>query len=431
MSIALSTAILVLIILLLIMISAFFSSAETALTAASEARIRQLAKTKASRQAMRVEKLRKNKEELISTILVGNNLVNILASALATSAAISLTGDGGVALATLVMTVIIVLFAEVLPKSYAFSNADRFSLKIALIVQIIVWALKPVTWSLRVIVIRLLRNKSEEGTSREDELRGLIDLHSEDTDEDGRETGAMLSSVLDLGELTVEEIMTHRASVTSVNAHDNPEEILRFVLRSPHTRHPVYSGKPENITGVLHVKALLRAIEENADRDLSGLNIQDIATEPFFVPETTPLFAQLQAFRARREHFAVVIDEYGDLRGIVTLEDILEEIVGDIDDETDIDLPDVKQQPDGSFIAEGTVTLRDLNRLLALELPDDEASTLAGLIIYESQHIPSVGQEFKFHDIRFKIIARQNNQITSIRFWLPTKQTPMNVKDNI
>ena len=199
MSIALSTAILVLIILLLIMISAFFSSAETALTAASEARIRQLAKTKAKRQAMRVEKLRKNKEELITTILVGNNLVNILASALATSAAISLTGDGGVALATLVMTVIIVLFAEVLPKSYAFNNADRFSLKIALLVQIIVWALKPVTWSLRVIVIRLLRNKSEEDTSREDELRGLIDLHSEDTDEDGRETGAMLSSVLDSG----------------------------------------------------------------------------------------------------------------------------------------------------------------------------------------------------------------------------------------
>ena len=217
----------------------------------------------------------------------------------------------------------------------------------------------------------------------------------------------MLSSVLDLGELTVEEIMTHRASVTSVNADDDPEDILRFVLRSPHTRHPVYSGKPENITGVLHVKALLRAIEENADRDLSGLGIQDIATEPFFVPETTPLFAQLQAFRARREHFAVVIDEYGDLRGIVTLEDILEEIVGDIDDETDIDLPDVKQQTDGSYIAEGTVTLRDLNRLLAIELPDDEASTLAGLIIYESRHIPSAGQEFKFHDIRFKIIARE------------------------
>ena len=275
------------------------------------------------------------------------------------------------------------------------------------------------------------KSKCAEDTSREDELRGLIDLHSEDTDEDGRETGAMLSSVLDLGELTVEEIMTHRASVSSVNASGNPEEILRFVLHSPHTRHPVYSGKPENITGILHVKALLRAIEENADRDLSGLNIQDIATEPFFVPETTLLFAQLQAFRTRREHFAVVIDEYGDLRGIVTLEDILEEIVGDIDDETDIDLPDVKHQPDGSYIAEGTVTLRDLNRLLTIELPDDEASTLAGLIIYESQHIPSVGQEFKFHDIRFKIIARQDNQITSIRLWLPAKQTTITLKDDI
>ena len=429
MSILLSTAVLVLIIILLIMISAFFSSAETALTAASEARIRQLAKTKANRQAERVEKLRKNKDELISTILVGNNLVNILASALATSAAISLTGDGGVALATVVMTVIIVLFAEVLPKSYAFSNADRLSLKIALIVQIIVWLLKPVTWSLRMIVVRFLGSKDEDDTSREEELRGLIDLHSEDTDEDGRETGAMLSSVLDLGELSVEEIMTHRASVSSVNADDDPEDILRFVLRSPHTRHPVYSGKPENIIGVLHVKALLRAIEENADRDLRGLSVADIATEPFFVPETTPLFAQLQAFRARREHFAVVIDEYGDLRGIVTLEDILEEIVGDIDDETDIDLPDLKQQPDGSYMAEGTVTLRDLNRLLGLQLPDDEASTLAGLIIYESRHIPSVGQEFKFHDMRFKITSRQGNQITSVRLWPPQKKHNEDDKD--
>ena len=429
MSILLSTAVLIFTIIVLIMISAFFSSAETALTAASEARIRQLAKTKASRNAKRVEKLRKNKEELISTILVGNNLVNILASALATSAAISLAGDGGVALATVVMTVIIVLFAEVLPKSYAFSNADRLSLRIALIVQIIVWLLKPVTWSLRVIVVRLLGTKDGDDNSREEELRGLIDLHAEDSDEDGRETGAMLSSVLDLGELTVEEIMTHRASVTSVNADDDPEDILRFVLRSPHTRHPVYAGKPENIIGVLHVKALLRAIEENADRELSGLSIADIATEPFFVPETTQLFAQLQAFRARREHFAVVIDEYGDLRGIVTLEDILEEIVGDIDDETDIELADLKIQPDGSYMADGTVTLRDLNRLLGLSLPDDEASTLAGLIIYESRHIPSVGQEFKFHGMRFRICDRQGNQITSVRLWLPAKKQSDETKD--
>ncbi len=230
------------------------------------------------------------------------------------------------------------------------------------------------TWLLNLLVMKILRTDKMGVTSREDELRGLIDLHSQDTDADGRETGAMLSSVLDLGEISVEEIMTHRASVSAVNADDDPEEILRFVLKSPHTRHPVYSGKPENIIGVLHVKALLRAIEENSARDITGLSVADIATEPYFIPETTQLFAQLQAFRKRREHFAIVIDEYGDLRGIVTLEDILEEIVGEIDDEHDEGLLEVKLQSDGSYIVDGSVTLRDLNRILDLELPDDKAS---------------------------------------------------------
>lgn len=409
---------LIAVILLLILISAFFSGAETALTAASEARMRQLVKRNGNRQAERVEALQTKREQLISTILIGNNAVNIMASALATSAAISLTGDSGVAIATLVMTVIIVLFAEVLPKSYALNHADKLSLRIALPVQIVVWVLTPLTWLLNLLVVKLLRINKIGDNSREEELRGLIDLHNQDTDAEGRETGAMLSSVLDLGEISVEEIMTHRASVTAINADDDPEDILRFVLLSPHTRHPVYAGKPENIVGVLHVKALLRAIEENSARDISGLSITDIATEPYFVPETTQLFAQLQAFRTRREHFAIVIDEYGDLRGIVTLEDILEEIVGEIDDEHDEGLPEVKPQADGSYIVDGSVTLRDLNRILDLELPDEKAATLAGLIIYESRHIPAIGQEFRFHGIRFRIRNRSGNQLTSIRVWL-------------
>ena len=417
---------LVAVIILLIIISAFFSGAETALTAASEARMRQLVKRKGNRQAERVEALQTKREQLISTILIGNNAVNIMASALATSAAIALIGDSGVAIATLVMTFIIVLFAEVLPKSYALNHADKLSLRIALPVQIVVWILTPLTWLLNVLVIKLMRPDNLGDTSREEELRGLIDLHNQDTDAEGRETGAMLSSVLDLGEISVEEIMTHRASVTAINADDDPEDILRFVLKSPHTRHPVYAGKPENIVGVLHVKALLRAIEENSSRDISGLSITDIATEPYFVPETTQLFAQLQAFRKRREHFAIVIDEYGDLRGIVTLEDILEEIVGEIDDEHDEGLPEVKPQADGSYIVDGSVTLRDLNRILSLELPDEKAATLAGLIIYESRHIPAIGQEFRFYGLRFRIRNRAGNQLTSIRLWLSelTSETP-------
>ncbi len=403
-------------IFILILISAFFSSAETAITAASEARIRQLS-IKGNKKAKNVENLRKDKEKLISTILIGNNTVNVLASALATSAAIALTGDKGVALATILMTFILVLFAEVLPKSYAFNHADKLSLKIAYPLKFIVFLLSPISWALRKLVVNLLGNKHQNSNNREEELRGLIELHSEQTDEDGKETGAMLSSVLDLGEITIEEIMTHRASVTVINSDDSPEEILDFILSSPHTRHPVFSGKPENIIGVLHVKDLLRSIKANHENKKQNLNVSDIATEPYFIPEKTLLFSQLQAFRTRREHFAIVINEYGDLRGIVTLEDILEEIVGDIDDEHDIGLPGCRPQADGSYLVNGNVTIRDLNRTLDWKLPDEKASTIAGLIIYESRNIPEIGQEFKFHEKRFRIHNRSGNKITSLRIW--------------
>ena len=403
-------------IFILILISAFFSSAETAITAASEARIRQLS-IKGNKKAKNVENLRKDKEKLISTILIGNNTVNVLASALATSAAIALTGDKGVALATILMTFILVLFAEVLPKSYAFNHADKLSLKIAYPLKFIVFLLSPISWALRKLVVNLLGNKHQNSNNREEELRGLIELHSEQTDEDGKETGAMLSSVLDLGEITIEEIMTHRASVTVINSDDSPEEILDFILSSPHTRHPVFSGKPENIIGVLHVKDLLRSIKANHENKKQNLNVSDIATEPYFIPEKTLLFSQLQAFRTRREHFAIVINEYGDLRGIVTLEDILEEIVGDIDDEHDIGLPGCRPQADGSYLVNGNVTIRDLNRTLDWKLPDEKASTIAGLIIYESRNIPDIGQEFKFHEKRFRIHNRSGNKITSLRIW--------------
>ena len=404
-------------VLFLICLSAFFSSAETALTAASDARMRQLA-SKGSRRAQIVEKLRQNREQLISTILVGNNAVNVLASAIATSVAIMWSGENGVAIATLMMTVLLVLFAEVLPKSYAINHADQFALRIAFPIRILVWLFLPVTAAIKLIVGIILGSKNQTTPDREDELRGLIRLHTEDADDDEeKETGAMLSSVLDLGDITVDEIMTHRAAVSSFDIQDKPENILHAVLSSPHTRHPLYSGKPDNIVGILHVKDLLRAIQTNTDKHISALDISSITTEPYFVPETTQLFAQLQAFRNRREHFAIVVDEYGDLRGIVTLEDILEEIVGDIDDEHDVELAGLNRQPDGSYIVDGTVTIRDINRALELELPDEQAATIAGLVLYESRHIPRIGQEFIFHNMRFRVRNRKNNQITSLRLW--------------
>ena len=410
---------LVFIILVLIIVSAFFSSAETALTAASDARMRQLA-SKGNERARTVESLRANREGLIGSILIGNNAVNVLGSALATSVAISLFGEGGLVWATITMTVILVIFAEVMPKTYAFTYADHYALKIAPALKWVVYILSPLSIGLGLLAKQLIQPNHIDDSDREEELRGLIELQGNNGNADDRERKAMLSSILDLNELSVDQIMTHRGTVSMVNADDHIEDILRNVLGSPHTRHPVFSGKPDNIIGVLHVKDLLRAVgeSENTDEDtFLPKPVQNIASDAYFIPETTLLFDQLQAFRTRREHFAVVVDEYGDFRGIVTLEDILEEIVGDIDDEHDIGLAGLSAQADGSWLVDGGVTIRDLNRALGWNLPDEDASTLAGLVLFASRTIPSPGQEFRFHDIRFRIVKREGNRLTSLRLW--------------
>ena len=401
---------------LLIVASAFFSSAETALTAASDARMRQLA-NKGNKRARIVEKLRADREGLIGSILIGNNAVNVLGSALATSFAIALFGEGGLVWATIGMTVLLVVFAEVMPKTYAFTYADSYALRIAPVLQIVVRALSPLSVGIRLLATQIIRPNPDAHENREEELRGLIELQGNDGNADDRERKAMLSSILDLNEISVEAIMTHRGTVSMINADDQVEDILRYVLNSPHTRHPVFSGKSDNIVGVLHVKDLLRAVGEAESGMILPETVQNIASDAYFIPETTLLFDQLQAFRSRREHFAVVVDEYGDFRGIVTLEDILEEIVGDIDDEHDIDLAGLTPQADGSWLVDGNVTIRDLNRTLGWQLPDEDASTVAGLVLFESRTIPNPSQEFRFHDIRFRIVKRKGNRLTRLRLW--------------
>ena len=401
---------------LLIVASAFFSSAETALTAASDARMRQLA-NKGNKRAKIVEKLRADREGLIGSILIGNNAVNVLGSALATSFAIALFGEGGLVWATIGMTVLLVVFAEVMPKTYAFTYADSYALRIAPVLQIVVRALSPLSVGIRLLATQIIRPNPDAHENREEELRGLIELQGNDGNADDRERKAMLSSILDLNEISVEAIMTHRGTVSMINADDQVEDILRYVLNSPHTRHPVFYGKSDNIVGVLHVKDLLRAVGEAESGIILPETVQNIASDAYFIPETTLLFDQLQAFRSRREHFAVVVDEYGDFRGIVTLEDILEEIVGDIDDEHDIDLAGLTPQADGSWLVDGNVTIRDLNRTLGWQLPDEDASTVAGLVLFESRTIPNPGQEFRFHDIRFRIVKRKGNRLTRLRLW--------------
>jgi Mg2+/Co2+ transporter CorB len=401
-------------LVLLIVASALFSSAETALTAVSDARMRQLA-NQGNRRAKVVEKLRADREGLIGSILIGNNAVNVLGSALATSFAITLFGEGGLVWATIGMTVLLVVFAEVLPKTYAFKYADSYALRIAPILQVVVRALSPLSVGINLLTTQIIRPNPDSNENHEEELRGLIELQGRDGNAHEREHIAMLSSILDLSHISVEAIMTHRAAVRIINADDKPEDILRYVLNSPHTRHPVFAGKSDNIVGVLHVKDLLRAFGRAETVMTLPEAVQNIASDAYFTPETTLLFDQLQAFRSRREHFSVVVDEYGDFRGIVTLEDILEEIVGDIDDEHDIDIPGPTQQMDGSWLVDGNITVRDLNRALGWHLPDKDATTVAGLVLFESRTIPSSDQEFYFHETWFRIVKRRGNSIKTIK----------------
>ena len=413
-------------ILILLVLSGFFSGSETALTAASRARMHTLDQQGDHRAGL-VNRLFAIKERLIGAILLGNNLVNILASALATSVLIRLFGEAGVAYATIVMTLLVLIFAEVLPKTYAIHHADRMALKVAPIMRIVVVLLAPITQTVQLIVqstLRLFGVSIQSGwleEHAEEELRGAIDLHTGPTEVDRHER-AMLRSILDLADLVVEEIMTHRQNVVTIDAALPPAAIVKQVLESPYTRMPLYRDSTDNIIGVLHAKALLRAVQAKGGV-LDDLDIASVASPPWFIPDSSDLLSQLQAFRDRHEHFAIVVDEYGDLLGIVTLEDILEEIVGEIADEHDVEMEGVKHLADGTIVVNGDVTIRDLNRQFDWKLPDEEASTVAGLVLHEARRIPEIGQVFVFHDMRFEVLDRKRNQIASLKV-TPLKDKP-------
>lgn len=408
-------------IVVLLVISAFFAGSETALTAASRARMHQL-ESHGLKRAGIVNRLREQKDRLIGALLLGNTLVNILASAVATSLLTTIVGASAVPIATVVMTALILIFAEVLPKTYAITHADRAALWIAPMVRTVVWILGPivrlVNWIVRGVLRLFGADPHRVGLADYvDELRGAIELHRGSEAEVAQER-QMLRSILELGDVSVSEIMTHRRTVEAIDAELTPREVVAAMLGSPHTRMPLCQGGLENIIGVLHAKDVLRALQA-AGGDPDRLDIRRIATKPWFIPDTTTLLDQLHAFRTRREHFAIVVDEYGDLKGVVTLEDILEEIVGDIVDEHDLPVAGVRPQPNGSFLVDGTVTIRDLNRRFEWRLPDDEASTVAGLVLHEAQRLPEVGQAFTFHGFRFEILRRQRNQITAVRLTPP------------
>jgi len=409
----------VVLIIVFIIFSAVFSGSETALTAANRSKIHGL-EMAGNARAVKVAELMQERERLIGAILVGNNLFNIAAASMATYAFTQLVGEAGVIYATAGMTVLVVIFAEVLPKTYAIRNAERVALAIAPFMSGVVWVARPITRALQLLVLAMFRLVGAKGdddpTSSDHEIRGVLALYKH---EGGlvKDEHAMLDGVLDLTNVDVGEVMTHRRTMETINADDAPADIITAALKSSHTRIPLWRDDSDNIVGVLHAKNLLRELHRRGGSS-DGLDIMAIATEPWFVPDTTSLSEQLTAFRERHAHFALVVDEYGTLMGLVTLEDILEEIVGEIEDEHDVASAETEVAEDGIITVEGAATIRDVIREFDWNLPDEEATTIAGLVIHEAQQIPDIGQIFVFHGFRFEITGRQRNQITQVRVTL-------------
>ena len=405
-------------IVVLLGLSFLFSGSETAMTASSKARLHAGASNGDARASL-VMQLTDKKDRLIGALLIGNNLVNILASALTTSLFLRLFGDAGVYYATAIMTVMVVIFSEILPKSWAIAMPEKFAVTVAPFVRLIVLAFGSLSALANLLVRRMMGlfgmtlDESQLGFSPHEELRGAVEvMHREGAFvKDDRDR---LGGLLDLEELEVADVMIHRTKMRSINADDPPDEIVAQVLASPYTRMPVWRGDMDNIVGIVHAKDVLRALSA-AGQDAAKLDLTRIMSQPWFVPDTTALKDQLNAFLRRKTHIAIVVDEYGEMEGLVTLEDIIEEIVGDIADEYDIEIAGVRPQADGSVIVEGTVPIRDLNRALDWNLPDDDFNTIAGLVIHEAKTIPEEKQTFTFHGKRFIVLKRDKNRIARLR----------------
>ena len=413
-------------ILALLVLSGLFSGSETALTAASRGKLRTQAE-KGSKGAAIALKITEDNERLIGSVLLGNNLVNILAASLATALFTRLFGESGVALSTMVMTLLVLVFAEVLPKTYAITNAETAASHAAPVIRIVIRAFDPVVSAVRWLVRLILRcvgvqaDPDSHILAVREEIAGALYLGQSEGVVEKEDRDRVLGA-LDLGERAVEEIMLHRSQIEMIDAAADPEEILDQCLRSNHTRLPLYRDDPDNVVGIVHAKDLLRAMHalatgaEGGMPELRNFDVCSIAREPYFVPETTTLDDQMRQFLRMRSHFALVVDEYGTLEGLITLEDILEEIVGEITDEFDPDGEHpIRKAEDNHFLVDGAMTIRDLNRATDWTLPDDAANTVAGLVIHEAQMIPAVDQVFIFHGFRFQVVARKDNRITKLK----------------
>ena len=405
-------------VVLCLLVSAFYSASETALSASSRAAMMRLEKH-GNRDAGIVNRLMATRDRFLGVVLFANNFTNIAASTMATGLLLVHFGGAGVIYATFVMTLLIFILAEVLPKTAAFNTPDRIALVVAQPIERTVQLLSPllrgVEWLVRLILrgLGMPVGKIQSILSPDEELRGAVDLmHRAGVVE--KHDRDMMGGLLDLRELTVSDVMVHRTKMVMLDADETPRELVDAVIAAGVTRFPLWRNSPDNVVGVLNAKEVWRALQAAAG-DIDSIDVAGLAKPPWFVPDTTPVAQQLKAFRHRKTPFALVVDEYGELEGLVTLEDIVEEIVGDITDEHDIAVPGVRPLPDGSVNVDGSVPIRDLNRVMDWSIPDDEATTIAGIVIHEARSIPEPGQSFTFHGFRFQVLRKTRNRITALR----------------
>ena len=400
-----------------IVISGVLAGSETAITGASRAQMLQLSK-KGNEKAKKVQEVQEHLGSSISTILVATNFVNyIIPSVTAWFSANYMDS----AILSIFVAIVMSVYCEIFPKMLAINYTCEFAMMIASFIQWLVKILKPFVtilemiarWSLRLIGVNVDSNRHM--VHSDEELRGAIELHSSDGDKDGTEKKFMLNGILDLGENSVNSVMTHRKNLVTINVDLPIQEMIDKLLHTPYSRIPVWKDSPENIIGVLRVRTLLSEVQKFNRDELSAIDVNKLISKPWFIPETTDLLEQLQEFRKRHEHFAIVVDEYGDLMGIVTLEDILEEIVGEIVDEYDNTQTGISVQSDGSVIVDGATPVRDLNRKLEWSLTEERATTIAGLVMNEVRRIPETGEIYMLYGFKIEILRRQRNQISLLK----------------
>ena len=414
----------ILIVIFLLLLSGLLSGSETSITSVSKSKIHKLA-IRGDKRAQQLLHLIKNKSDFISSLLIGNNFVNILASVLATAILIKYYGDKGILYSTILMSLLIVIFSEVLPKNYALIRPDRFALAMSKylivfskIITPIMLLVKVINWSFFKIMRIDLENKATSKTARED-IRNIINMH-EDEGRLLKDEGDMLNAILDLKEITVEKIMTHRKNIYSIDLN-NKNEFFPRISKSSFSRIPVWKENPNNILGLIHAKNVLTNLNDQGQLDIT--KIKENLIKPWFVPETTKAKDQLNEFIQRKEKLAFVVDEYGELMGLISMEDIIEEIVGNIFDEKDFSTIGIRKIDINTYRIRGDVNIRDINRELDIQIPDTFYSTIAGYIIHETESFPDVGQIFSFGDIRYEIVNKNKNQITQIKMVLPKKDS--------